>query len=235
MKYISQKDFYNQTIGKGFDVDGAYGIQCVDFFNYFNKIVNDTYINCRPSGYAKSIFENRANNGALKYYDVVDLKDIKQGDWVIWGNCKSAPKSHVAMFWEKKNSTYGIFVGKNQNGTRETNLCSVTYDGIIGVLRPKIYVSTTTNSTSKSFFGSKGYFSFGDNHENIGKIAEFMYKTFPKYTDKRALGNYYGQYIQASIKEFQRRAKAEGNYNAEVDGCVGVITLASLKKYGFVE
>lgn len=86
-----------------------------------------------------------------------------------------------------------------------------------------------------SFFGPRGYFMLGDEHPNIGRIAEFMYRTFPLYTDKRALGNYYGPYIKASITEFQRRAKEEGTYNDAVDGCVGPITLASLKKYGFKE
>lgn len=77
------------------------------------------------------------------------------------------------------------------------------------------------------FFPAKGYFAFGDTHANIGKIADFMYRVFPAYTDKKALGNYYGPYIQASIKEFQRRT------NLETDGCVGPITLAELEKYGF--
>lgn len=82
-------------------------------------------------------------------------------------------------------------------------------------------------TTKNDFFGGKGYFKLGDKHENIGKIAEFMYKTFPSYTKKEALGNYYGKNIQASIKEFQKRTKLES------DGCVGPITLKELKKYGF--
>lgn len=86
-----------------------------------------------------------------------------------------------------------------------------------------------------NFLGSKGYFSLGDTHENVGKIAEFMYRVFPAYTDKRALGNYYGPYIQESIKEFQKRTHAEGKYNAEIDGNVGPITLDLLKQYGFHE
>lgn len=90
-------------------------------------------------------------------------------------------------------------------------------------------------SQEDGFLGSKGYFSLGDTHENIGKIAEFMYRVFPAYTDKKALGNYYGPYIQASIKEFQRRTHAEGKYNAEIDGNVGPITLNLLKQYGFHE
>lgn len=85
-------------------------------------------------------------------------------------------------------------------------------------------------TTSKSsFFPSKGYFSIGDTHVNVGKIATFMYNTFPAYTKKSALGNYYGVNIQASIKEFQRRT------GLKVDGCVGSITLGELKKYGFKE
>ncbi len=80
---------------------------------------------------------------------------------------------------------------------------------------------------STSFFGSKGYFSLGDTHINIGKIASFMYKTFPAYTNKKALGNYYGNYIYSAIKEFQKRT------GLKVDGCVGPLTLAKLKKYGF--
>lgn len=89
--------------------------------------------------------------------------------------------------------------------------------------------TTTKPSTSKnnSFFPSKGYWTYGDTHENVGKIAEFMYKTFPAYTSKKALGNYYGKNIQSSIKEFQKRT------GLERDGSVGAKTLEKLEKYGF--
>lgn len=83
-------------------------------------------------------------------------------------------------------------------------------------------VSTTTN-----FFPKKGYWTFGDTHENIGKIASFMYKTFPAYTNKKALGNYYGKNIKTAIKEFQKRT------GLERDGSVGPKTLAKLEKFGF--
>lgn len=62
------QDFVNRTLGKAIDVDGMYGCQCVDLFNYFNKLYNNVYINCRPSGYARSIAQNKANNGILDYY-----------------------------------------------------------------------------------------------------------------------------------------------------------------------
>lgn len=88
---------------------------------------------------------------------------------------------------------------------------------------------------TEDFFGGLGYFKDGDEHPNINRIAEFMLKTFPKYTSEKALGPVYGPYIKSSIKEFQRRAKLEGNYDSTVDGFTGPITLESLKKYGFVE
>lgn len=77
------------------------------------------------------------------------------------------------------------------------------------------------------FFPPKGYWSLGDNDERVGQIASFMYKTFPAYTKKEALGNYYGKNIKASITEFQKRTGLQS------DGCVGPITLKKLESYGF--
>ena len=56
-----------------------------------------------------------------------------------------------------------------------------------------------------------------------------MYHTFPAYTSSKALGNYYGKYIKASITEFQKRT------GLEADGNTGPITLAKLKEFGFKE
>lgn len=93
------------------------------------------------------------------------------------------------------------------------------------------YVEETAPQTAKSktdsFFPTHGYFKKGDTHENVGKIARFMRKTFPAYTSEKALGNYYGDNLIKSIKEFQRRT------GLTPDGCTGPLTLAMLKKYGF--
>lgn len=89
--------------------------------------------------------------------------------------------------------------------------------------------STETEPESSGFFPTKGYFSRGDKHENVAKIASFMRRVFPAYTSEKALGDLYGPYIQASIKEFQKRT------GLETDGNTGPITLSMLKKYGFKE
>ena len=61
----------------------------------------------------------------------------------------------------------------------------------------------------------------------VGKIASFMYKTFPAYTKKAALGNWFGPNLKKAVTEFQRRTKLEA------DGNVGPKTLAKLRQYGF--
>ena len=81
-------------------------------------------------------------------------------------------------------------------------------------------------ATSK-FLPTKGYWAIGDKDSHIGDLAGFMYKTFPAYTSKKALGNYYGNYLASAIKEFQRRT---GLYP---DGCTGQLTYNKLKQYGF--
>lgn len=77
------------------------------------------------------------------------------------------------------------------------------------------------------FFAGKPCFKKGDMHKNIGLIASFMRKTFPAYTSALALGNYYGVFLEKSIKEFQRRT------GLVPDGAVGPITLEMLEKNGF--
>ena len=93
--------------------------------------------------------------------------------------------------------------------------------------KPKAESKPTTSA--KSFLPSRGYFKKGDVSPNVGKIATFMRKNFPAYTDKKALGNTYGPYLIAAVKEFQKRT------GLTPDGCFGKKTLAMLKKYGFEE
>ena len=81
--------------------------------------------------------------------------------------------------------------------------------------------------SGNSFLPAKGYWGFGDNDSRVGVLAGFMRATFPAYTSNKALGNYYGKYLQASIKEFQKRT---GLYQ---DGCCGPRTYAKLKEFGF--
>lgn len=77
------------------------------------------------------------------------------------------------------------------------------------------------------FLPAKGWWGLGDNDARIGRLASFMYASFPLYTKKAALGNYYGPNIKAAIAEFQRRT------GLQADGNTGPITFAKLQQFGF--
>lgn len=144
------QDFINKTLGKAIDVDGAYGCQCVDLFNYFNKLYNNgVYINCRPSGYARSLAENKANNGILNYYQETAVNNMIEGTVVVYGNCSVAPSSHVAFFI--KDNGNGTFQALQQNAPKPyVTLSNMPYNGIIGAFIPKQLVGSSSSSNNTS-------------------------------------------------------------------------------------
>lgn len=144
------QDFINKTLGKAVDVDGLYGPQCVDLFNYFNKLYNNgVYINCRPSGYARSLAENKANNGILNYYQETAVNNMIEGTIVVYGNCSVAPSSHVAFF--VKDNGNGTFQALQQNAPMPyVTLSNMTYNGIIGAFIPKQLIGTSSSSNNTS-------------------------------------------------------------------------------------
>lgn len=208
----------------------------------FNEIIGEMKypsLNCNAEN-----FIERAESLGLKISEVPALGGImvwQKGDTL--GSSDGA--GHVAIV-ERIDSSNQIFTSEsNYGGEAFFNSTRTNKNGRWGlssnykfrgcIVNPAIGKVTAPEKAEKDFFGGLKYFKDGDIHENIGKIAKFMRKTFPAYTSEKALGNLYGPYIKASIKEFQRRAKAEGNYNSTIDGYTGPITLESLKLYGFKE
>ena len=221
---MTAKEFYNKHNGRAVNVDGTAGIQCVDLFKAFTK---ENYgisnYNC-TNGYASGLWIYRKSKPYYSKFKEVSINSLQNGDWVFWAKgSKPCPKSHVAMYYN------GKFFGQNQ-GQKAARLINISTSGVLGVLRPKMYVkraSTTTNTSSGSFLPARGYIKLGDKSENISKLATFMRKTFPSYTPASALGPVYGKNLCNAIKEFQRRT------NLTPDGCVGKLTLAKLVQYGF--
>lgn len=221
---MTAKEFYNKHNGRAVNIDGTAGIQCVDLFKAFTK---ENYgisnYNC-TNGYASGLWIYRKSKPYYSKFKEVSINSLQNGDWVFWAKgSRPCPKSHVAMYYN------GKFFGQNQ-GQKAARLINISTSGVLGVLRPKMYVkkaSTTTNTSSSSFLPARGYIKLGDKSENISKLATFMRKTFPSYTPASALGPVYGKNLCNAIKEFQKRT------GLVADGCVGKLTLAKLVQYGF--
>lgn len=136
------REFMNKYLGKAVDVDHAYGMQCVDLFNAWNRDYNNTYINCKPSGYARSLAENKYNNGILKYFTETAINNMIEGTVVVYGRCKQAPDSHVCFFI--KDNGNGTFQALEQNAPYPyVTIGTMRYDGIIGAFIPKQLLKPT--------------------------------------------------------------------------------------------
>lgn len=203
MKYISVQEFFKNTNGKAYDIDHAYGVQCVDGIKKFTQdVYGESNFTC-GNGWAYGLWTNYGTNGVEKYFKQYSFNDVKEGDWIIWNKgSKQAPKSHVAMFMKKVNNKTITAYGQNQAGKKEFNLCNVSTDGILGVLRPNIYL---------------GYCK-GNYGRDIEIIDEFL--------SEKVKGNYFGDYTEACVKVFQRK-----NELMET-GIINTETLEKMKEQG---
>ena len=137
-------DYYLAVMGKGFDEDGVYGVQCVDGFKHFCRTVVGYNIShatiCSPTGLAHSIWDNFESLGLNKYFDKVPANAMVDGDWAIWAKgSRPCPSSHIAMFRKDNGNGTGIFLGQNQVGGPNYNQINISYSGLRGGLRPKCY------------------------------------------------------------------------------------------------
>ncbi len=148
-------EYYLSVIGKRFDEDRAYGVQCVDGFHHFCRTVLGYNIEgplCSPTGYAHSIWDNFEKLGFDKYFDKVPSNQMVDGDWAVWEyGSKPCPYSHIAMFRKDNGNGTGIFLGQNQGSTRAYTQINISYSGVRGGLRPKIYHQSKPAQTGKNY------------------------------------------------------------------------------------
>lgn len=107
-------DFKAQVLGKGFDLDGAYGAQCFDGYAQYCKFLGVPYANCTTSGYVKDIWNNRHSNGILNYFD--EVTEMEPGDIAVFKEAPATPYSHIAIFDSDIDGVNGRFLGQNQGG-----------------------------------------------------------------------------------------------------------------------
>lgn len=137
-------EYFTSVIGKGFDVDGSYGVQCVDGFKHFCKTVCGLDVTHKPicsgTGYATSIWDNYDKYFSA-HFDKVPANQLVDGDWAIWTKPSApCPDSHVAMFRKDNGNGTGIFLGQNQvPGIANYTQVNISYSGLRGGLRPKVY------------------------------------------------------------------------------------------------
>lgn len=208
------QDFIDKTKGKKIDVDGLYGGQCVDLFNYWNKLYNNVYINCKPSGYARSLAENKNNNGILKYFKETPVNNMIEGTVVVYGKCKFAPQSHVCFFIKDNGDGTFQALQQNYNGKEYVTINNNTYEGIIGAFIPNQLVQGTNNSNTPKadqvlYKGSRVQF-YGcqiDDIKTKGDVTTFYSKTYGVWLPITAFYR-----VGSDGKKYANQMSSKGNW-----------------------
>ena len=206
------QEFIDKTKGKTIDVDGLYGGQCVDLFNYWNKLYNGTYINCRPSGFARSLAENKKNNGLLKYFKETAVNNMIEGTVVIYGKCKFAPDSHVCFFIKDNGNGTFQALQQNYNGRKYVTINNNPYTGIIGAFIPNQLVkeNVVSNKADQVLYkGSKVQF-YGcqiDDIKTMGDVTTFYSKTYGVWLP---ITPFYR--VGADGKKYENQISSKGNW-----------------------
>jgi GH25 family lysozyme M1 (1,4-beta-N-acetylmuramidase) len=146
---ITPQEFYNKTVGKAIDFDGAYGVQCHDLAQYYCYLLDipREVIQCKKTKYAHDIWDLRETSGIKKYFDVItNPKDLHNGDMVIFPTSyKNTPLSHVCFYYDFGGKIKYAF-GQRQGGNREARLIeTLDFNQMAGAFRPKCWGSQPMN------------------------------------------------------------------------------------------
>ena len=82
---MTPQQWYNMTYGQGYNVDGAYGNQCWDYFAYFVKYFGlGLNTHCANSGYVGDLWDLRNTYGYSKHFEfITSSAQLQNGDWII--------------------------------------------------------------------------------------------------------------------------------------------------------
>lgn len=111
----SYTQFKNHVLGKGFNIDNAFGAQCWDGYAQYCIYNGVPYANCTSTGYAHDIWTQRKSNGILNYFD--EVTTMEPGDIAVFKVTSSTPYSHIAVFDSDAGNGFGNFLGQNQGGS----------------------------------------------------------------------------------------------------------------------
>ena len=147
----------NSHIGRGWDYDGSYGVQCYDLFNFyahdFFAVPNTDLFRFN---YAYELFSRFDETTVIKtkFTKIANTSSFipQRGDVCIWKKSLNGKAGHVAIATGEGNTKY--FYSYDQNWTGRNDAMSKMkhdYSNFYGVLRPKdqsIFKDTTPAKTA---------------------------------------------------------------------------------------
>lgn len=133
---MSFQNWYNASINKPIDVDGAFGDQCVDVAMSWAQYLYPGHGWPELLGYgnAKDLFGT--SNAA--YFNKVNDRPAHPGDMVVFGPTPTNPYGHIAVVRSADNSYMQVIEQNGFNPSGVAYNAQRPYNNVIGLLRPKI-------------------------------------------------------------------------------------------------
>lgn len=160
---ISYDAWVKQSLGKGIDFDGMYGVQCVDLFcDYATKVLEIPRSYLNGYGTAKNYWYNFETRGLGKYFKKIANTPSfvpKKGDVVVWKDNPYSSAGHIAIATGEGNTNYFYTYDQNNSGHNDPmTKCKHNYNYVLGVLRPKTLPAPEPNpnpeNTDKKAFAT---------------------------------------------------------------------------------
>lgn len=147
-KYFDKKEYGNEVVyNLMVDGDNTYICNniavhnCWDLFAYFCQKYCGKTFPCIETGYVIDLWNTFDIIGLNEYFIKVN-SNFQDGDWLIYKAPSSiTTSSHIAMFRLDNKDNTSVILTQNPNGNPNyTHQMVCDYTGVVGALRPKIYV-----------------------------------------------------------------------------------------------
>lgn len=139
----SYDQFRAQVIGKGFDIDGAYGNQCWDGAALLWQQLGRTLQTGNGCAYGCWTLKRNENAGT-NFQLITNKADVKRGDVIVF---QGGQYGHIGFADENYlGGTYIKLLGQNQGAANGNfNVINMSMAGFLGAFRFKGWVASPTN------------------------------------------------------------------------------------------
>lgn len=144
--------FKDYTIGKCWNVDGAYGAQCWDLssLHSMNYTKDKRVFSTCGTGAAKGMWNCKEQNAGTEYDLVYSVYNTKVGDIAVFGG---GTWGHTGVIAGPVVNGYVALLGQNQGGSTcpgggsSTNIINISIKDFLGAFHPKTYVDPEPEPT----------------------------------------------------------------------------------------
>lgn len=143
MSLAALQSFVQKYQGTSVDYDKAYGAQCVDLFNFYNKeVVGAPFISTPQTNGARDLWEVRQDAADNHYHRVPSSEPLRPGDVLVYGQPLGRVRVGAADVFYGHVSIYvdnDRMIEQNGKIPQSTTISPVYRTGLLGILRPRLF------------------------------------------------------------------------------------------------